>query len=74
MKRNVRLFIHLKLILAIKKVIIKNIDSYVNDILAHVEQTSNKDLSYVKSNLKPLLIKQLRKRKRLKTNRFLHEL
>ena len=46
---------------------------YVNDIL-HVKQTSNKELSYVKSNLKPLLIKQLRKRKRLKTNRFLHEL
>ena len=42
---------------------------YVNDIL-HVEQISNKEPSYVKSNLITFVDKTTSKRKRLKTNRF----
>ena len=38
--------------------------------MAHVKQISNKELSYVKSNLITLVDKTVTKRKRLKTKRY----
>ena len=49
--------------------ILKCIYSYGDDILAHVEQISNKVLSYVKSNLITLVDKTITKRIRVKTKR-----
>ena len=44
--------------------------SYGDDILAHVEQISNKVLSYVKSNLITLVDKTITKRIRVQTKRY----
>ena len=70
LKRNVGLSIHLTLILAIKKLSVKNIYAYGDDILVHVEQRSNKELRCVNSNLITFVDKTTSKMIRLKINHF----
>ena len=53
-----------------EKAIIKNIYAYRDDILAHVEHTSNKELRCVKSNLITFVDNTTSKRKIWKKNRF----
>ena len=50
--------------------IIKCFYSYEDNILAHVEQISNKVLSYVKSNLRTLVDNTITKRIRVQTKRY----
>ena len=46
--------------------------SYGDNILAHVEQMSNKVLSYVERNLTTLIGKTITYRIRVKTKRYCH--
>ena len=53
-----------------EKAILNFFYSYGDGILAHVKQISNKELSYVKSNLITLVDKTTTKRKIIKINRY----